>query len=310
MQFLLGVGAELYAQNNLGNSALHYAVGFGSESLARMLLEFEASSKPTEDLSGTPTSQGTIIFPSQNSANLPLTSTVRDQHEKRLIDLQNARSSTALHVACQEGKAPLVKLLMSYGADPAKVDGLGHSCSDWAVSQGDVFHAIGAQEYVPTSADVRKSKLRQTLAQIRDHLSESSSSYYLGQCLMYLDDLDAATIAFEQKVWYDDNGDLHHYAICNGCRLTDRAVGNMTCSVRWVCFDCFDLDLCRSCFEREKQEGWLRFPQCKDHRYLKVPRDVFKELKPGTVDEAGTSFSEWVNQVLDRYGVLGIVKEE
>lgn len=303
MKFLLDAGADLHAQNHAGNSALHYCVNRGWESLTRTLLEFESSLDTAKGIPENSTTQSMAVIGLENPLKRRSSSPNPHHGRKRLVELQNARSMTTLHRACQDGNASLVKLLISYGADPAIVDGFGHSCWDWGASMGDVLSQTGATERQPTSETTRKSQIRGTLGQIRSHLSDAMNCYFLGQCLMYLEDLEAAVIAFEGRIWYDDDGGLHHHAICNSCRLTDPRVGNMICPVRWVCADCFDMDLCDSCFDREKKEDWPRFPRCKEHRYLQIPRDVFKSLKPGTVDDAETLWAEWVDQLMDRYEI-------
>lgn len=298
------MGADFLAQNHVGNSALHYAVGHGAENIARMLLEYEASHQSKENLQAEQTSG--IHRDVSKSTPIPASALSSGGYGslQRLVDLSNRRSLTALHWACQQGNASLARLLVSYGADSRSIDCYGHSCEEWAASMGDCLSATGATNVVPTPVNVRKGKLHETLRQLRGELPEAAVYYTIGQCFTFLGDLDAAAIAFEQKIWYDDNGRLHHHAICNACQKDDPTVENMSGSVRWVCVQCFDQDLCNPCLEREKNSGWPRFPRCKNHEFLQVPRESFKNLKTGSVNEEGTSFLQWLDQRLARLETL------
>ena len=55
----------------------------------------------------------------------------KQSHDQGLVFLQD-RGNTPLHVAAQAGQGMQVELLMANGADPSRLDRLGHTSEECA----------------------------------------------------------------------------------------------------------------------------------------------------------------------------------
>lgn len=102
---------------------------------------------------------------------------------------------------------------------------------------------------------------------------------------------DDGTEAIQRKagIW-DDN------SWCAGC---EDPMGPL--QTRHFCLECDYTDLCQNCFDLFQQEGRLDSDEMKDcrcHSFLSAPRSEWYNLSWGEVSEDGTTFTEWVDNLL------------
>jgi hypothetical protein len=194
---------------------------------------------------------------------------------------------------------PLVALeLLDAGADMSSLDWYGRSCVDYAAASGiDLGRKLN--DKTPLGKQVR---LNDTIASLVDKLSHANLANIeeaidfdcLGRALLFSqefhDDTQAA-ICFEQGVYLTDSGETKHIAACENCGSEIQILGS-----RFVCRSCEDSDLCNSCYDLYK-EGILKLPVCKDHSFLKIPRDEWGDLDPGTVLSDGTNLMQWLENL-------------
>lgn len=104
--------------------------------------------------------------------------------------------------------------------------------------------------------------------------------------------MNAAAISFERNL-SEINNNLIQPTSCNRCNL------NNIKGSRYVCISCVDTDFCEACFQEFRND--VKFKRCKNHEFLKVPRDIWKNLKPDCVDENGKTVDMWLAEICEKY---------
>ena len=132
-------------------------------------------------------------------------------------------------------------------------------------------------------------KLINPLAAAKD--SDDPKFHQLGKCLLFLNDYDAASIAFEQAISAPSgDGTIQHLTLCNTYGLRGGISG-----MRYVCSICADTDLCETCMKKYSND--LEIRGCVQHEFLRVPRDLWKAPVFHTVNDEGDSSHNWLKVV-------------
>jgi hypothetical protein len=128
VRLLLEKGTDVAAEDDNGRRALHWAASYGRETTVRLLLEKGANIVAQDGLGQTA---------------LHLTALIGDEAIMRLllekgadIAAQDKSGETALHLAASYGHETIVRLLLEKGADIAAQDGRGQTALHWAASYG------------------------------------------------------------------------------------------------------------------------------------------------------------------------------
>lgn len=252
--------------------------------------------------------------PSEALAEIPTQST-RISILRKLLShgakpnrILNKWSQTILHTVCQSSFPNVVKTLIEHGANPILLDDFGHSSLDWAKPMPLVFEAMGAwaEKYEPTSLSLRQSIVKRSL--IRDlrerWLPEQTASLHmLGKYASMLDDLDLAYTAFEYLA-YNQEGSVRHHAFCDFCSADNSSDTNLIVGVRYTCRSCPDIDLCEACYHRDFRNAGGHWERCKEHEFLKIPRDPDQVRGVEDADENFKAALPWLKDVLTKYEQL------
>ena len=142
-----------------------------------------------------------------------------------------------------------------------------------------------------------KSSIRTSAAHLRDSSGSFSSCrfHHLAHCLLFLDDEEAACVAFERQITKCADGIIKHNVFCNLCGPSTMITGE-----RHVCRSCPNVDLCHSC--KKKYDRGASVPGCVRHKFLRIPRDNWRELAADTLDESGLSIDQWLGHLQCKIG--------
>ena len=192
----------------------------------------------------------------------------------------------------------MVSTLIEGGANPLVIDNYGRTSLDWASMYRPCLEAMGdwAKNYTATSQSIKNARLNKTVTNLIGQIQDETvpASYYrLGHVLLLLGDLPAASIAFEQDMSERD-GDPIHGARCNRCSQIF-----LFQECRYVCKSCIDADFCERCFKFFR--NGTAFERCQNHEFIRLPRDVWKDLKRNCVDENGKTVQMWLAETYERY---------
>jgi Ankyrin repeats (3 copies) len=214
------------------------------------------------------------------------------------INMQSQMGQTALHEALYGGWFPIIRALLSAGANPLLLDGYGRTCMDWASLHQPTFTAMlpYCDHYCPTNEAITTQALHESIVTIANKLRQSplNSSYHeLGHCLLLSNDYEKASTAFEQQIVKAPTKPRPvHLAMCSSCAST-------MSGDRFVCCTCADIDLCSSCMEKYNTEGSIR--TCKGHKFLKVPGNDWEWLTDLHVNKLGESKDQWLERLAKKY---------
>jgi len=195
-----------------------------------------------------------------------------------------------LHVAAGLYNIPIVRLLCSLGGDIGRRDLYGRSIYFWSsMCEPSIFRDNPSfTPPVELKSWEWRAHLRQKVKDITTSILEDtgpeaySHYHYLGKCLAFLGNDEAAIVAFEQRVIR-----LSHGAVCDVC--DESIVG-----VRWCCVHCQDMDFCDEHYMDYKSKE-MRVRGCYKHKFLKIPRDIFPSLQQGIVNQEGLTLSAWLS---------------
>ena len=205
-------------------------------------------------------------------------------------------SETALHLASRSLFPAIASMLITHGADPFLIDGYGRRSLNWAVLYGcsdETMNQLAETRPAPSNA-LSQKMLKTTLMKLIRSQNETDSTWYykLGHLLLFLNDMDAAVIAFERDL-SEINDNLVQPANCDRCKLQSIK------GSRYVCTSCVDTDFCEACFKDFRNE--VKFKRCKNHEFLRIPREIWKDLKPDCVDENGITVEMWLINIYEKY---------
>ena len=313
VKVLLENGANALTIDKDGDSPLEVAVGSGHSKIVEQLL---MKGVPVDSIGD---GGNTALH---HSAYLGFNDTV-----KVLLKYQaNVRAltvdgHTALHLAAQGVAPSVIKTLVDSGAEYSSLDMYGRSCLDWAALYPPCFEAMVHLEghYPPTPREVSESRMKESLKYLihslrsrtkgSDEPQKLSSSWQklplhriwsrLGKILIFLQNDEAASIAYEQMM---DTSPTESFLV----KVCDRCMIGPITKICHICTCCPDIDLCESCYNpscdpEPTSDSSAYLQRCRGHRFLKVPRCIWKELEPGYVDKDGKTVDAWLSELLVQY---------
>jgi ankyrin repeat protein len=290
VQLLLKAGADVNAQDENGCSLLLIAIVGGYPLIVQCLVEHGA------ELSIPNIGSWTALHLAAQGGYLE---TVRILLKAGVdVNAQDEKGHSSLQRAIVNGYPLVAHELLDAGADASLLDRYGRSCVDYATASGI---DLGCKLNDKTALE-KHVRLNGTIASLVDKLSNANLTNieeavdfdYLGRALLFsqeVHDHTYAAICFEQGANRTTNGEVEHQVVCNNCMNDVRILGD-----RFVCRSCEESDLCNSCHDLYK-EGNIKLPACKDHSFLKIPRDEWADLAPGTVLSDGTKLMPWLENL-------------
>ncbi|KAJ5683636.1 hypothetical protein N7462_006801 [Penicillium macrosclerotiorum] len=265
LQVLVDAGAEVGAiHRDGGHTALHYAAIKGSADAFRVLMH--AADAQNLDLLSPCWCGGTVLSKAATKGHR----VIIELMVERGIDVTACHDgSSALHAAAAAGQTHLVEFLLSLGSDPIQLDWFGRSSMDWAARHLPTLEKLigdGPSSIPPPDEGKRISALKKgiTMLATRALTEGKSASYRLGKCLLYIDDVSAARIAFLYDAKVDPSVPDSAWAVCDLCREKPAVTEG-----RFVCQTCPDIDLCRQCLDQYYQDG-LQVRLCNGHQFFEV----------------------------------------
>ena len=293
VKLLLESGADVAVPTNNGWTPLNSAASKGHVDIVKLLLENGADvAVPDNDGS-------TALHAAVSSGHETIVKLLIDNHAS--LSSLNTMSETVLHLASRSNSSALVSTLIMHDADPLLIDDYGRTSLDWAAAYEPCFQAMGhyTRNYSTTSPDVSQVRLRKTLMKLVRQCQQEEQSgpfYLLGHILLFLDNLTAACIAFERNLSEKQNN-LIHQAYCNRCDSTSNIKG-----YRYVCMSCTDINLCEACFKQFHND--MTFKRCENHEFVKIPREIWKDLKPDCIDEKENTLQMWLAEIYEKYKLM------
>jgi ankyrin repeat protein len=341
VRILLEAGASPSTSNVDGWTVLHSAAWIGNESIVEMLLGRGAKANVANNLKETVlhaavrSEKGVDVIPLLLSHGADLNATdiygasaldeaVRAEREPACKALLESGASLTtspwsihlLSVAAVTLNAGVNKLLLSYmdANDETAQTIYGTSVLDFLypypeeiVTKMGYIHPNNMSTYKPTPAPVKRQRLLKNFL-TRLHASIDGGKdpqkrllYRAGFQLMLLGDDDAALVLQEQstdertrrgKVYFHDN-------CCDSCYTREPDQG-----ILFKCRTCPLISLCAKCRADRTWGGpkWVdKVPHCQDHDFLEFPREVWRRLPPGVVNEDGQNLQEFLISLKERY---------
>ena len=127
--------------------------------------------------------------------------------------------------------------------------------------------------------------------------------YGYGRLATYLfrsgtDYYDYAAVFVEQGLIRGNT--VEHFYRCDLCTLE---MGPNIRGSRFACLDCINGDLCADCYASwKKSNGEMEF--CKGHTFYKMPRPCWYQLREGVVMEDGSTLSQVIDILEQRFTAL------
>lgn len=235
------------------------------------------------------------------------------------MNLADIHGATPLMAAMNLCRTEVIQWLLQQGADTRSMNGLGWTFMDMARGYGEIWALPEVQQrsqhYTPISEADRKqyveSDMKRWLAievefdtrdQVRE-LIERKWAFSLGERLLALGMLQDAKIAFEHTVSRTLYNQAEMHWGCARC-------GQRKISRNWWCQNCkIPVLLCDDCYALHKKGSY--YTGCdRDHVYLEIGDSEWEKLERGTVNQLGWTFSQWVEDLRQRYGVEGVFPME
>jgi hypothetical protein len=143
---------------------------------------------------------------------------------------------------------------------------------------------------------LQHSRLKESIQKIAEDLKHSQFQdvamfYTLGRCLLFLNNISNASIAFKQLIAPDSvDGNHERYAQCDMCFAG--------ISDNWfVCMACADTDVCDACMTKYRMGGGLQW--CSSHEFLQIQRA--ERTNGDKRDSPDFSLDEWIENVRSSY---------
>jgi ankyrin repeat protein len=259
---LIALNADPSARDNGGWQPIHAAAQNGHLEVVNRLIELNADPSARDNNGRQP------IHAAARNGHVEVTCRLLEDVSVNGKDILNR---TPLHYAIYRSHENLAELLLAHGANALLIDCYGRSSLDWASEHELLFTKMTIQqpEHAVTSLSEQYRVLRESVRFLSRTLMHSSGIdvfYELGYCLLFLQDLDNASKAFEQQIITSPKqGVVTHNVSCDFC-FSPNIRG-----MRYICRTCPDIDLCSSCMETYENASSTR--RCRHHDFLQIPSE-------------------------------------
>lgn len=172
---------------------------------------------------------------------------------------------TPLHEAVNIGWEEGINELIHLGANPQTPDVHRLTCLDWSFPHSNVFSKMrhNRSTFVPTPMSVQRTIMQESVVILADLLMQNPNGFrhsdvdaycvfrapFWGRCLLRLLDFEEASTYFQQQIdktsRFADKETLHCGVVCDGRKQTPIS------GSRFVCYSCFDVDLCSLCIGKD-----------------------------------------------------------
>lgn len=204
-------------RDSQGMTPLHHAIESEKNEISTLLLEYGADPSLRDRRS-----DATALHYAAAKGNLDIGRSILDNHAL-ILEYKDIQQKTALHIACENGKAAMVKLLLDHGADIRARDHLGltplmSSCSGWNMEV--VYILVGAGAKI-NDITIYQDREYNTLV--------IASMYRFRELIDYLIALKAdlpesvLDLALRNAVQGNHQG-LFEYVQCKGLKINDEAM--------------------------------------------------------------------------------------
>jgi ankyrin repeat protein len=290
---LIELNADPSARNNDGWQPIHAAAHNGHLEVVNRLIELNADPSARDNNGRQP------IHAAAQNGHTEVTCRLLEDVSVNGKDILNR---TPLHYAIYRSHEILAELLLTHGANALLIDCYGRSGLDWASEDEPLFTKMTIQqpEYAVTSLSEQCQVLRESVRFLLRTLMHSSGIdgfHDLGHCLLFLQDLDNASKAFEQQIITSPKqGVITHDVSCNFC-FSPNIRG-----MRYICRTCPDIDLCSSCMETYENASSTR--RCRHHSFLQIPSEQWNDIYGDEVNHSGGLREHWLAQMVEKYGEI------
>ncbi len=288
VELLLDNGTTVSGQDVRGYMALHHAVVGGHADVVQLLLKRGANSS-TSSNGRTP-----LLFAVQKGHSRIVDLLLKNGAD---LDATGEHDRTALHLACILHLPIICRLLIARGANPRSIDGYGHTCIDWAMTDSLTLSSLEVNTDF-TLEDIPRKKNAALSASIRKHLSlgDGRSNFHLAKKLLFFGEEESACILLEQGIKTLPNGSISCGAVCDSCNSQNDIMGH-----KFTCKTCADVDLCQDCMEAYYVEG-SNVIGCTGHEFLTVPRPIWYDLEAPAVNTVGESLTQFIDRLRGEFG--------
>lgn len=322
IDLLLAHHADIAATSDTGSQPLHYAAFNGQEDALEALIRNGANINATDDYSdrtplhwaaeaGKETTVDLLInagadIITDHDGRSPLEIAAAKKHWSTVEYFTqlnvNLVTPFALRSAVLGQQEALIKLFMSLGVDPLRLDDFGRNAMDWASLHPptlDMMKLSWNLEYEPTEKTITTKILRETIVHAIVAIKARKGGpgdqllqlYELGRYLLFIEDLDEATTAYQ--LWISPS--IDNTIICDLC-------GNAFQEDHYACRECPDIDLCSNCMDAYCRDN-LQICLCQGHPFLHVPPHTADTIPEGKVNSQGESRDEWLSRLAKTYSL-------
>jgi ankyrin repeat protein len=276
-----------------GYAALHVTVALQKEDLVRVLLGCD---RTVVGLKSSDFGYSALHLACFRGSNALVTLLLG---HKAPIDSLDTAMGTPLHMACQYRHPKIVAKLLEHGADQTLYDCLGRLPSDYTFDDASISALFSNVSKKLTNKAFQKDVSRRSVIRFAQNIRNSenkcrarASFNSLARCLLVLQELESAQIAFEQMIITNDNRATVEFDFSN-CDLCPRE-GNIL-GPMYICRECTMCAVCESCVAKYRAGSHPRF--CSHNNFVVAPRKIWKDLKSGTVDQEGRSVLAWLSDL-------------
>ncbi|MCJ1462826.1 hypothetical protein MMC07_001429 [Pseudocyphellaria aurata] len=287
VKLLLDNGADITVASSKGWTPLHAAAYKGNLEVVEQLLA--KSVDASVYAKSVVENKETVASLSDEVADVTITSRPFSNAEDRLAQLLNrttSRNQTPLHLAASKHHKDVIIFLLNLQADVNFHDGYGQTSLDYVYDDVDIINSTRNLKISPyfTEPSVRRNYIIDSIKGILDQVQNQAQSfdhYYLGRCLLLLQDKEATCDTLRQTT-----------AQCNDCSQNCEP-GNW-----YACIECTDTDLCNKCMGLYSTTSTI--PGCTRHEFVRIQESPLP-LMTDTPENADETRRQWLENLRLKY---------
>ncbi|RDW61122.1 uncharacterized protein DSM5745_10620 [Aspergillus mulundensis] len=320
MTALLCAAAPVDAVDQRGRTALHLAVREGRVAAVTTLLEAGANPSIPDERRKTPIHEAAVesnsdildlllrygadVHAADLDGHTPLYLAARTGQTAVVARLLEAGAdpnagwewSSPLHFAVTRQATDMVRLLLSYRADPHALDLYGRSAFEWAGADSKI---LAEHPFHPTDPTKREARLRQTVAIFGERLlqtnkgsdhSEDCESCIVAKALLYLGRRDEARVVYAHDGGTGLECPEHRRPTCTACRSR---IHNGSV---FICLACVTAKLCQICKDHAVA-GLGPGQACQRHEVYEIPPEV-EELPGESEIGRDAAWRAWMGELV------------